>query len=313
MRDVTVIIVSWNTREILRRCLHSIYDQTKSVQFDVIVVDNGSTDGSAEMVRSEFPRVILVCNAENRGFAAANNEGIRRARSRYILLINSDTIVLSAAIDKTVAFADANPRAALVGCRILNADGTWQPSCYLFPSVLNLFLLAFGLSKLCPRNRFFGRERMVWWQGRSQRRVDMIKGCFMLARQQAIEQVGLMDEEFFLYAEDADWCYRFAEAGWQIIFTPEAEIVHISEASSSLNADQRMLRLHRGILRFLRKHRGPVHELASRLVLSLFYALRIPYWVLLNVMPNNRSGNKPGKIAVYAANLLRLWATDIHA
>jgi len=138
--DVSVIIVSWNTRDILQDCLESVYAQTRGVSFEVIVVDNASSDGSVEMVRSQLQQVTLVANRDNRGFAAANNQGMQIARGRYILLLNSDTVVLDGAIQKVVAFADQHPEAAVVGCRVLNRDGTLQQSCFKYPSLLNLLL-----------------------------------------------------------------------------------------------------------------------------------------------------------------------------
>jgi len=161
--DVSIVIVNWNTREILRDCLRSVYENAGPVDLHVIVVDNASTDGSVEMVKSEFEKVQLIANSENRGFAAANNQGMAVATGRYVLLLNSDTVVLDGAIAKTVAFADVHPEAAVVGCRVLNPDRSLQRTCFMYPSVLNLLLAATYLNKLFPRSRFFGRERMTWW------------------------------------------------------------------------------------------------------------------------------------------------------
>ena len=157
--DISVIIVSWNTRDILRDCLASVYAQTTGAEYEAIVVDNASSDGSAAMVKAEFPQVILIENTENKGFAAANNQGIQIAKGRYVLLLNSDTVVLDCAIPKTFVFAEKHPEAAVIGCKVLNPDHTLQPTCFMFPCLLNLCLSSTYLYKIF-QNRFFGRERM---------------------------------------------------------------------------------------------------------------------------------------------------------
>lgn len=154
--NVSVVIVNWNTKELLFDCLISIYEQTHDIEYEIIVVDNGSNDGSAAIVKAEFPRVILIENSENRGFAAANNQGMAIAKGRYVLLLNSDTVILDNAIGRTISFADAYPEAAVVGCRVLNPDKTLQPTCFMFPSLLNMILSSSYLYKLFPKSTFFG-------------------------------------------------------------------------------------------------------------------------------------------------------------
>jgi GT2 family glycosyltransferase len=197
--DVSVVIVNWNTRNILCDCLRSVYEQTRDVTFEVIVIDNASSDDSVTMVKAEYPQVILIENRDNRGFAAANNQGMAIARGRYILLLNSDTVILDGAIQKTLAFAGQHPKAAVVGCRVLNQDQTLQPTCFMFPSILNLLLSTTYLYKLFPHSHFFGREQMSWWARNEVREVQVVTGCFMLVQRLAIDKVGPMDEGFFLY------------------------------------------------------------------------------------------------------------------
>ena len=294
--DVSVIIVNWNTRDILRECLLSIYEQTKTVDFEVIVVDNGSTDGSAEMVKEEFRDVILIENYCNKGFAAANNQGITVAKGQFVLLLNSDTVILDNAVAKMVAFVDAHPEAAAVGCRVLNPDRTLQPTCFMFPSILNLFLSSLYLYKLFPRSRFFGRERISWWKRDDIREVDVVTGCFMLVRREAIEQVGMMDERFFVYGEETDLCYRFKQAGWKIIFTPDAEIVHLGGASSSQIKPQMYLQLRGSILLFFRKHRGWPAYWAACLLMALFFTVRVPYWLVRAIFSGQRQDSYLEKV-----------------
>lgn len=281
---VSIIIVNWNTRDILRDCLASVFAQTAGIGYEVIVIDNASSDGSAEMVKREFPQVILIENDQNRGFAAANNQGIKIAKGRYMLLLNSDTLVLDGAIQKTLEFADQHPQAAVVGCKVLNPDRTLQPTCFLFPSLLNLSLSSTYLYKLFPKSRFLGRERMTWWDRNDVRPVDVVTGCFMLVRREAIDKVGMMDEVYFMYAEETDWCWRFQKAGWQNLFYPEAQIIHLGGQSSKQVRAAMMIQLRKAILFFLKKNRGLLHYHTGRGLVVLFFLLRIPYWYLCGLL-----------------------------
>ncbi len=256
MVDVSIVIVSWNTRDILRDCLNSILAASGNVAFEIIVVDNDSSDGSADMVASEFPAVSVIRSKINAGFAAANNQGIARSSGRYVLLLNSDTIVTDGAIAKAVAFADANPKAGLVGCQTRCPNGDIQYNCYLFPSLLNLALSLTKLQFLFWYKPFFGRYRLGWWDYQSEREVDGIAGCFMLARKTAIDQVGPMSEEYFMYSEDTDWCWRFHRAGWNVLYTPAPVIVHFGGCSTSQAATDMHLLERRSLLMFMEKKSG---------------------------------------------------------
>jgi len=304
--DVSIIIVSWNTRYILCDCVASIYAQTRDIKFEVIVIDNASTDGSAEMVTKEFPQALLIENSKNRGFAAANNQGIAIARGRYVLLLNSDTVVIDQAIDKTVSFADRNPRVAVVGCRVLNPDKTLQRTCFMFPSLLNMFLSSTYLYKLFPNSRFFGRESMTWWNRNDVREVDVVTGCYMLVRQKAIEQVGLMDERFFMYGEETDWCYRFKKAGWKVMFAPCAEIIHLGGQSSKKIATEMALQLRGSILQFINKHRPLWEYVLACLFVWLFCAVRIPFWFVFFLFSRQDRKYNWSRMKIYAIGSWRL-------
>ncbi len=307
--DVSIVIVSWNTRDILRDCLRSILDDAGPVSYEIIVVDNASADDSVEMVRREFPDVRLIENADNRGFAAANNQGMAVAGGRYVLLLNSDTIVLDHAIAKTVAFAEARPDAAVVGCRVLNPDRTLQPTCFMYPSLFNLLLASTYLYKLWPQSRLLGREQMTWWQRDDVREVDVVTGCFMLVRREAIEQVGVMDERFFMYAEETDWCYRFRKAGWKVLFTPAGEIIHLGGQSSRRVRVEMTVQLRLSILQFVQKHHGRLyHWLACQLV-RLFFAARVPAWLAVYAAGRGRREQARLKLKAYVAGIRRvpLW------
>lgn len=288
--DVSIIVVAWNVRDLVRECLESTYRETRDVDFEVIYVDNASKDGSAEMVRKEFPQARIIENSENLGFIKANNQAIEVARGRYVLLLNSDTVVLDGAIQKTVAFADRNPDAAVVGCRVLNRDRTLQRACFMYPSLLNTILAATYLYKLFPRSSFFGRERMTWWDFDDVRDVEVVCGCYALVRKKAIDEVGVMDETYFVYGDDPDWCYRFRQKGWRVVFTPEASIVHYGGQTTKQMSDAFLLQLIGTKLLFIRTYRGRVEFALSCLTMSLYFLLRVPYWLLHGIL-----GGKRGK------------------
>ena len=304
--DASIIVVNWNTQGILRNCLKSIYGQDSDVDFEVIVIDNASTDGSAEMVKKDFPQVILIENSENLGFAAANNQGISIAKSRYILLLNSDTVILDKAIEKTVSFADAHPEAAVTGCRVLNPDQTLQPTCFMFPSILNMLLSSTYLYRVFPKSRFFGREQITWWDRDDTREVDVVTGCFMLVRREAIEQVGLMDEQFFMYGEETDWCYRFKEAGWKVMFTPCAEIIHLGGQSSKKIVTEMALQLRGSILQFINKHRPRWEYVLACLLVWLFCTVRIPFWFVCFIFSRQDRKYNWERMKIYSIGAWRI-------
>lgn len=285
--DVSIIIVGLNTRDYVQNCLRSVYLETSGIEFEVIYVDNASEDDTVEMVRSEFPDVRIIENDENKGFVLANNQGIEIARGRYILLLNSDTIVLDNAVSKTLTFAEKHPEAALVGCRVLNPDRTLQRTCSMYPSLLNLFLFSTYLYKIFPKSKFFGREAMTWWDFNGAREVQVVYGCFALVRKEAIDQVGLMDPRYFVFGDDPDWCYRFTKAGWKVWFTPNAEIIHYGGQTSKKKADQFTLQLYGAILIFIRLHRSRWSFPLARVLISLFFFLRSPYWFFAGLFSRN--------------------------
>ena len=302
--DVSIIIVNWNTKKLLKDCLTSIYEQRRDMDFEVIVVDNCSSDGSAEMVRTEFPKVTLIENRENRGFAAANNQAIAIANGRYILLLNSDTIVLDKAIEKTVSFADANPEAAAFGCRVLNPDRTVQTTCFMFPSILNMLLSSTYLYKFFPGNKFFGREQMTWWDRNDVREVDVVTGCFILVRSEAIEQVGILDERFFMYGEETDWCYRFKKNGWKIMFTPAGQIIHFGGQSASKTPVAMIIQLRLSILKFIKKHYGRPSSFFARLLTALFFIIRLPVWFVIFLFRPRHRNEASTKLHSYSTGIM---------
>jgi len=272
MVDLSIVIVSWNVRGLLRRCLHSILDAgcclllRSRVLVEVIVVDNASTDGSIEMVRAEFPCVHLIINADNRGFPAANNQGIAVAQGRYVLLLNPDTEVVDDALATMVAYADAQPDVGIVGPQLLNPDGSIQSSRRRFPTLATALFESTWLEPHAPRS-LLRRYRMLDTPDGETQDVDWVDGAAVMARRQTIEQVGLMDEGYFMYSEELDWCRRFREAGWRVVYLPTARIVHHRGKSSEQVTAARHIHFQTSKVRYFRKYHGAVMAEVLRLFL----------------------------------------------
>lgn len=274
---LSICLINWNTRDLLRACLRSIERNPPSVPYEVIVVENASTDGSAKMVREEFPEVILIENEQNIGYAAGNNQAIRTARGEYLLLLNPDTEVYAGTLDRALAFLESHPEAGAIGARQRLPNGSIQPSVRAFPYPLLLFFEGVGLSRLFPRHRLFAGYRMGWFQYDQVQAVDQPMGTFFLVRRAVVEQVGLMDEAFPLFFNDVDWCYRIKQAGWKIYFVPEVEILHHGGQSTSQVRREAILESHRALQRFYAKHFRT--RLPAPLYWLLIGAIRLSGWV----------------------------------
>lgn len=261
--DVSAIVVCLDGLPWLERCLESLDGCER------IVVDHGSTDGSCELVRSRFPDARLVEQA-NVGMGGGNNAGMRVASGRYFLLLNSDAWVEGEGVAALVAEAEADPRVAVVGPRLRNLDGSLQRSVRGFPTTWRLATEYLFLRKLGPRTRTLNALYGAGFDHASRREVDWLSGACLLVRRDAADAVGLFDESFFMFSEETDWCYRFHAAGWKVVFTPAAEVVHVGGASHGGRLYHENLRGH---LRFLAKHRGA--RAAGRARLLLIVALRL--------------------------------------
>jgi GT2 family glycosyltransferase len=287
--DVSVIIVSWNTRDILRDCLESIAEQTRRVTYEIIVVDNASSDDTVEMLKRDFSQVTVVENEENLGFSRGNNIGIDRSSGRYMALINSDVILLDGCLDRMVDYMDSHANTGMAGPRILNHDGSLQVSCRKFPTLWNNFCQAIGLNYLFPKSPLFSEPFMKYWAHDQEREVDVLSGCFWMIRREALEQVGLLDEAFFFYGEDIDWCKRFHKADWGVTFYPGAEAIHLGAASSRRMPIKFYLELQKADLRYWRKHHGRLGKFAYACVITFRHALRLVLGGMLYVLrPSQR-------------------------
>jgi GT2 family glycosyltransferase len=251
---VSVIIVSWNARDYLLQCLASLSSEACRYPMKVIVVDNASSDGSANAVASSYPGVRLIQNTENLGFAKANNIGVAASRGHYLCFVNSDVKVLPHCVTRLVDFCEAHPNVGMAGPRIIGGDGKLQRSCRGFPNVWNMFCRALALDSMFPRNKAFNGYKLYHWPQDTLRPVDILTGCFWLVRRETLNQVGPLDEEFFMYGEDMDWCKRFWADGWQVFFVPSAEASHYGGASTSNSPVRFYVEMHRGNLQYWKKH-----------------------------------------------------------
>lgn len=251
--DLSIAIVSWNTSDLLDQCLKSVYEMTDGIEFEVIVVDNASSDGSADMVRGRYPRVKLIENTGNVGFARANNQAYAVSSGRHFLLLNPDTICLPNALPMLVDFLDQRPKAGVVGPLILNPDKTLQYSWARFPT-----LWSESVGRLDRRIRGASQVPATADEARALDpfQADWIGGCTLMIRREAVEQVGLMDDDLFMYSEETDWCYRLNKAGWEVCVNPVAEIIHIGGQSSNQVSSTAYEYLLTSKVRYFRKHHG---------------------------------------------------------
>lgn len=277
--DVSIIIVNWNTRDLLLACLASLSEAIGSLRADVWVVDNNSTDGSTAAVREQFPQVRLIVNAANVGFAVANNQAIRTSQGRYILLLNSDTVALPGSIAALVRFLDQHPRVGIVGAQLVNGDGTLQPSWASFPTVWSELI---G-KNIRVRRPYPTRDGMPAYA------VDWVGGACLLIRRAAVERVGLLDEDFYMYSEEADWCFRVKQHGWDICYFPEARVIHYGGQSSKKASTRMKCQLYRSKVRFFQKHYGPRRTLVLRLALQMLFLSKAVFGRLLMGLGADRS------------------------
>lgn len=245
--DISVIIVNWNTRELLLSCLRSIHETVREIPFEIWVVDNGSTDGSPEAVKAAYPDVRLIENTENKGFAAANNQALRQMNGRYALLLNSDARLTDGAAARLLAFMDSTPGAGMACGQLLNPDGTLQNSIANFPTLLTLISNETLLRILFPRKFPSKRRRYT-----VPIPVESGIGACLMVRKTAMDAVGIFDEAYFFFFEETDWAYRMRQAGWQIFFVPSARIVHAQGKSAGNRASSRIL-FYRSRYIFLKK------------------------------------------------------------
>jgi GT2 family glycosyltransferase len=275
--DFSVVLVCWNNKDYLEPCLRSLYESGLRSNFDVVVVDNGSTDGSQEMLGRKFPQVKIIQNDHNAGLGRASNQGIEATSGRYLLLLNNDTIINGSSLDAMVGYLDATPDAGAVGGQLLNPDGSVQ-SCYNnFPSLREEFLIATRLGELLregyPAIIYDQTVRSVSWLG---------SACLML-RRASLDQVGLLDEEYFIYGDEADLQYRLKKAGWQVYYLPQATTIHYG--GRSMNRWSRRKMVYRGHLLFFKKNYGLFRTTALRIMLAVLSLAKMAVWAMAFAIP----------------------------
>jgi hypothetical protein len=261
MPDVSISIVNYNARNYLDDCIRSITESIKRHSYEVIVVDNASFDSSANMVSQKYPEVKIIRNYSNLGFIKANNMGIKASSGRYIMSLNNDTKILGGTIDKLVEFMDNNPDAGAVGPKLLNSDSSVQLQARRgFPTPINSLFYFSGLSRLFPKSRLMGGYLLTYLDDKTAMEVDSLCGAAMVVRREVIDKVGLMDEGYFMYGDDIDWCYKIKQAGWKVYYLPEAEMIHYGGRGGSRRQSYRnIFEFHRAMAIFYWKHYSKNH------------------------------------------------------
>jgi GT2 family glycosyltransferase len=306
-KTVSIVIVNWNTVDMLCECLSSVEKNLGNLEAEILLVDNASTDGSVERVKRDFPSVILISNTQNVGFAAANNQAMKIAKGRYFLLLNSDTVVLGDVLQKSVAYLESRPEVGAMGCRVLNTDRSMQPTCGRYPSIINLLLQASGLSKL-PWPAFFDRYQMRRWDRNSERDVEVISGCYLLVRQEVVHAVGMFDEDFFFFGEETDWCQRMLKAGWKLRFAPVGQIIHHGGGSVRGLNYRRDIMLSSAMVKLHQKNAGLLNAVTVMIIVCSFNASRAVYWSLLSwVSKSEHVRQRRDHFVGLVRNMPRIW------
>jgi len=285
--EVSICILNWNGAKLLAGCLQSLRDIRRSnrIRYEVIVLDNGSSDDSVEMVRSQFPDVLLVTNAKNLSIATATNQAIRRGSGRYFLILNNDIVLLDDCLDQMVHFLDQNPRAGIIAGRLLNPDGTTQVNYYpgQLPSLGSIIAELLWVSRVWGRKASRG---MTGWDPDKACRMEQVPGACMMVRREVFEQIGLWDGDFTCWYEDVDFCCRGQQAGWEIWYLPEGRVVHHGGATfRELGISQKAMWRFHGLLRYCAKHFSPRQYALVRLLVLLVLLLRLPIVALVCIWP----------------------------
>lgn len=287
MKSLSIVILTWNNKKYIEECLLSLCPFRHNRDAEVIVVDNASWDGTPELINDLYPDVILIRSGANIGFTRGNNLGIRRATGKYLCLINPDVRVLDGCIETMHAYMENNPRVGLLGPRMLNADGKADRSYMGTPTLWSVFCRAVAMDKLLPRFRIFSGFLMFYFDRSHTAEVDILNGWFWMARRAAINQVGLLDENLFMYADDLDWSTRFRNAGWKVVYIPEAESVHYGGASSAHAPIRYAVEMQKANFQYWQKNHGKLSRLAYRMIITLHQLLRSIGYFLLSLTPGS--------------------------
>jgi len=272
---LTIVVVTWNGKQYAIECLESLQAQKSELDFEVIVVDNGSTDGTSVAIRTKFPDVILIENHTNLGFARANNIGITLSRGKYLCLVNSDVVIPAGCLVRMVEFLKTHPGIGVLGPKMLGADGRIGASVMQLPTVWNTLCCALGLHLIFPNSNILGGFSMDGYRYDCIDSVEVLTGWFWMIPRVALEMVGGLDEQFFMYGEDIDWCHRFRAAGWQVVFYPDAWALHYGAASSGQAPARFYVEMRRANLQYFQKHHSRVGTCGYRMAIWLHELIRI--------------------------------------
>jgi GT2 family glycosyltransferase len=278
--DFSIVLVCWNNKDYLEPCLRSLYEGDLRSKFDIVVVDNGSTDGSQEMLRNKFPQVKIIQNDYNAGLGRASNQGIEATSGRYILLLNNDTLVNGHSLDALVEFLDTQSEAGAVGGRLLNSDGSYQAGDTNFPSLHEEFLIATRIGALFWPN-YPDRTHST-----EPKEADWLGSACLLLRRKALDGIGLLDEEYFIYGDEADLQYRLRKAGWKVYYLPDVTTIHFG--GRSMNRWSRRKMVYRGKMLFFQKHYGPFRTGILRMMLAALSLAKMAVWTIAYIVPRWR-------------------------
>ncbi|MEI4768833.1 glycosyltransferase family 2 protein [Psychrobacillus sp. FJAT-51614] len=253
--DVSIIIVNFNTKKLTLECIQSIYNANSLYEIEIILVDNNSSDGSVDIIRKIYPKVNVIENRQNVGFSRANNQAILQSKGRYVLLLNSDTIVMEDTLSKIVEFMDKDKQIGAAGCEVLLKNGTLDRACHRgFPTPEASFYYMTGFAKRYPNSPKYNAYHKSYLNMDEVHEIDCLVGAFMMVRREAIDEIGLLDESFFMYGEDIDWCFRIKKAGWKIYYYPHVSIIHYKGASSRKKPFKIVYEFHRAMFLFHKLH-----------------------------------------------------------
>lgn len=281
MKSISIVIVTWNCKKFVAECLDSLANHRKDPQVEIIVVDNASKDGTPQLVCESYPEVVLIQSNENLGFARANNVGIRVSSGRYLCLINPDVKVLDGCIERMVSYMEQNPRAGLLGPRMLDADGNSERSYMGAPTLWRLFCRALALDQVFPKSRLFSGYLMPYFDRKSIAEVDILNGWFWMTSREALDEVGLLDETLFMYADDLDWSKRFRNLGWKVIYFPEAESIHYGGQTTAVAPIRFSVEMQQSDFQYWRKNYGRISQLAYLSVAMIHNLVRLIGYSLL--------------------------------
>jgi hypothetical protein len=309
--DLSVVIVGWNAKHYLELCLDSLAKAPPRRSMEVLVVDNGSSDGTSEMIEQKYPWVKLIKSSENLGFSKGNNVAIRQAQGRYIALVNPDVIVFPGCLDALAEFLDQNPKVGDVGPKVVNPDMSMQSTCRRFPTLWNNFCMATGLCTRFKNSRFFAGEHMFYFPHDRTLAVDVIVGCFSMIRRETFVDVGLLDEDLFMYGDDVDWCRRARNKGWEVMFYPGGQAIHDRGKITAPYPVRFAVAQQRSVLHYWSKHHGFWRVLGIRTIMLFRHFLRYSFAVVSGVLRSKQGSESDVRKQVSGACLRELLVPQV--